>query len=201
TAKRLLSDQTFREIYRTDVLGIDQRFKITSMTFLFTDLKGSTELYERVGDLAAFDLVRAHFQALTKIVAQEGGAIVKTIGDAVMATFVNPRQGFNAALRMLDAIDELNDKVGRTDLRLKIGLHQGSCLAVTLNERQDYFGQAVNIASRLQSLAESHSILTTDAVVNDIDVKSIIAQNSLGISRREELLRGLKAEIIVHRIG
>ena len=51
TAKRLLTNQTFRDIYRTDTLDIDQRLKITSLTFLFTDLKGSTELYERVGDL------------------------------------------------------------------------------------------------------------------------------------------------------
>ena len=49
---------------RADNLNIDQRLKITSLTFLFTDLKGSTALYERVGDLVAFDLVRAHFHAL-----------------------------------------------------------------------------------------------------------------------------------------
>src|SRR5437764_12014559 len=55
TAKRLLSNQTFRDIYRTDGLDVDQRLKITSHTFLFTDLKGSTELYERVGDLVAYD--------------------------------------------------------------------------------------------------------------------------------------------------
>jgi hypothetical protein len=79
TAKRLLTNQTFRDIYRTDTLAVDQRLKITSLTFLFTDLKGSTELYERVGDLAAFDLVRAHFRVLNKIVAAEGGAVVKTM--------------------------------------------------------------------------------------------------------------------------
>src|SRR5215475_8032229 len=65
TAKRLLTNQTFRDIYRTDTLDVDQRLKITSLSFLFTDLKGSTELYERVGDLAAYDLVRAHFRVLT----------------------------------------------------------------------------------------------------------------------------------------
>src|SRR5207253_9107207 len=64
--------------YRTDTLDVDQRLKITSLTFLFTDLKGSTELYERVGDLVAYDLVRAHFQVLNEIVAAERGAVVKT---------------------------------------------------------------------------------------------------------------------------
>ena len=93
TAKRLLTNQTFRDLYRTDTLDIDQRLKITSLTFLFTDLKGSTELYERVGDLVAYDLVREHFRVLQDIVASETGAVVKTIGDAVMATFPTPDHG------------------------------------------------------------------------------------------------------------
>jgi hypothetical protein len=92
TAKRLITNQTFRDIYRTETLDVDQRLKITSLTFLFTDLKGSTELYERVGDLVAFDLVRAHFGTLAEVVAAEAGAVVKTIGDAVMATFPTPER-------------------------------------------------------------------------------------------------------------
>ena len=90
TAKRMLTNQTFRDVFKADNLNIDQRLKITSLTFLFTDLKGSTALYERVGDLAAFDLVRAHFHALLEIISSEKGAVVKTIGDAVMATFIRP---------------------------------------------------------------------------------------------------------------
>ena len=87
TAKRLLTNQVFRDVYGANTIDAEQRLKITSLTFLFTDLKGSTELYERVGDLAAFDMVRAHFHVLNEIVAAEAGAVVKTIGDAVMATF------------------------------------------------------------------------------------------------------------------
>src|SRR5918993_4622229 len=108
TAKRLLTNQTFRDIYRADTLDIDQRLKIISLTFLFTDLKGSTELYERVGDLAAFNFVRAHFRVLQDVVAAEAGAVVKTIGDAVMATFPTPDRALAAALRMRAAMDHLN---------------------------------------------------------------------------------------------
>src|SRR5207244_3939293 len=92
TAKRLLTNQTFRDIYRTDTLDVDQRLKITSLTFLFTDLKGSTELYERVGDLVAYDIVRQHFRLLHEIIASESGAVVKTIGDAVMEQFATPHR-------------------------------------------------------------------------------------------------------------
>src|SRR3982751_240470 len=108
TAKRMLTNQTFRDVFKADNLNIDQRLKITSLTFLFTDLKGSTALYERVGDLAAFDLVRAHFHALLEIIASEAGAVVKTIGDAVMATFIRPEHALEAGLRMRSAMKELN---------------------------------------------------------------------------------------------
>src|SRR4029078_3982321 len=121
TAKRILSNQTFRDLYKADNLNIDQRLKITSLTFLFTDLKGSTALYERVGDLVAFDLVRAHFHALLEIIAAEKGAVVKTIGDAVMATFIRPEHALRAGLRMRSAMKELNKKRGAEGLVLKSG--------------------------------------------------------------------------------
>ena len=101
TAKRLLTNQIFRDIYRTDTLDVDQGLKLTSLTFLFTDLKGSTELYDRVGDLVAYDLVRAHFRVLNEIVASEAGAVVKTIGDAVMATFPTGASFCNAKCLLL----------------------------------------------------------------------------------------------------
>src|SRR5882757_6239368 len=162
TAKRMLTNQTFRDVYKADNLNIDQRLKITSLTFLFTDLKGSTALYERVGDLVAFDLVRAHFHALLEIISAEKGAVVKTIGDAVMATFIRPEHAIVAGLRMRAAMKELNARRGKEeDLVVKIGIHEGPCLAVMLNERQDYFGQTVNIASRVQSLSTSQEIHIT----------------------------------------
>src|SRR3954465_9332137 len=155
-------------------MDVDQRLKITSLTFLFTDLRGSTELYDRVGDLAAFDIVRAHFQLLTDIVAQQGGAVVKTIGDAVMATFPSPERALKAALRMREAINGLRD-----DLLLKIGIHEGPCLAVVLNERQDYFGQTVNIAARVQGLADSPAICATRSVVDHPGTARLLAESGV----------------------
>jgi hypothetical protein len=100
TATRVLSNQTFRDLYRSGTFAPDQRFNITNLTILFTDLRGSTALYDRIGDLAAFDLVRSHFGALLTAVSAEGGAVVKTIGDAVMATFSSPERALRAAMRM-----------------------------------------------------------------------------------------------------
>jgi len=200
TAKRLLSNQTFRDIYRTDTLDIDQRLKITSLTFLFTDIKGSTELYERVGDLVAFDLVREHFRTLNEIVAAEGGAVVKTIGDSVMATFLTPDHALAAALRMRDAMHRLHETRGREDLLLKIGIHEGPCLAVSLNERQDYFGQTVNIASRVQGLAVSRSILATAPVVDNPRSASLLGGNGQKPIAHNHALRGVASEMAVYEI-
>ena len=200
TAKRLLSNQTFRDLYRTDTLDVDQRLKITSLTFLFTDLRGSTELYERVGDLVAFDLVRAHFQVLHEIVASEAGAVVKTIGDAVMATFPTPDRAVAAALRMREAMRELNSRNDREDLLLKIGVHEGPCIAVTLNERHDYFGSTVNIASRVQGLADSQSIFATGAVVDDAKTIDLLKSKALTPRSNNFSLRGIEREVLVYAI-
>jgi class 3 adenylate cyclase len=200
TAKRLLTNQTFRDLYRTDTLDIDQRLKITSLTFLFTDLKGSTDLYERVGDLVAFDLVRNHFLALNDIVADESGAVVKTIGDAVMATFPTPDRAVAAALRMRDAMADLNRHRNSEDLLLKIGIHEGPCLAVNLNERQDYFGQTVNIASRVQGLAATRSILTTASVVNYPEAAAILKAGGLNPTAQQRAVRGISGEVAIYEI-
>jgi class 3 adenylate cyclase len=200
TAKRLLTNQTFRDLYRTDTLDIDQRLKITSLTFLFTDLKGSTDLYERVGDLVAFDLVQTHFKVLNEIVAQESGAVVKTIGDAVMATFSTPDRALAAALRMREAMDELNRKEKTGDLLLKIGIHEGPCLAVNLNERQDYFGQTVNIASRVQGLAGTRSILTTAPVVKHPEAAAILRAGGFSPTAQQRAVRGVVGDVAVYEI-
>jgi class 3 adenylate cyclase len=200
TAKRLLTNQVFRDLYGTDTIDVDQRLKITSLTFLFTDLKGSTELYERVGDLVAFDLVRVHFRVLNEIVAAEAGAVVKTIGDAVMATFPTPDRAVAAALRMREAMHALNDDRSRENLLLKIGIHEGPCLAVVLNDRQDYFGTTVNIAARVQALADSRTILATGAVVTHPQASSLLKTNGLKPISQHRALRGIADEVAVYEI-
>jgi class 3 adenylate cyclase len=195
TAKRLLTNQTFRDIYRTDTLDVDQGLKITSLTFLFTDLKGSTALYDRVGDIVAYDLVREHFQVLNEIVASEAGAVVKTIGDAVMATFSTPVRAIAAALRMRDSVHRL-----KNDLQIKIGIHEGPCLAVTLNDRLDYFGQTVNVAARVQGLADSRAIFTTKSVVEDLQVSKMLEARNLKLTEQQAALRGVADTMTVYQI-
>jgi class 3 adenylate cyclase len=198
TAKRLLTNQTFRDLYRTDALDVDQRLKITSLTFLFTDLKGSTALYDRVGDLVAYDLVNAHFHLLHEIVASETGAVVKTIGDAVMATFPTPEHAVAAALRMREEIGKISQQ--GQDMLLKIGIHEGPCLAVMVNDRQDYFGQTVNIAARVQGLANSRTILATGAVMNHPETRRVLESSGVKPNSHAHALPGITDELVLYEL-
>src|SRR5260370_1107000 len=200
-ATRPLDNQTFRDIYRTETLAIGQRLKILSLTFLFSDLKDSTELYDRVGDLVAFDLVNEHFRLLQEIIASERGAVVKTIGDAVMATFETPDRAIAAAIRMREAMSDLGAGRQHQSLRLKMGIHEGSCLAVTLNGQQDYFGQPVNIASSVQGLAASRSIMVTESVVENADARALLATNGLKPTPRHVALSGIADKVSVYEIS
>jgi class 3 adenylate cyclase len=201
TARRLLTNQTFRDIYRTDTLAIGQHLKILSLTFLFSDLRDSTGLYERVGDLTAFDLVNEHFRLLQEIIASERGAVVKTIGDAVMATFETPDRAIAAALRMREAMSDLGAERQHQSLGLKMGIHEGSCLAVTLNAQQDYFGQTVNIASRVQGLAASRSIVVTQSVVENEQARTLLQSKGLKPSPRRVALSGIADKMSVYEIS
>jgi class 3 adenylate cyclase len=200
TATRLLSNQTFRDLYRTGTIDPEQRFKITSLTVLFTDLRGSTALYDRVGDLAGFDLVRSHFGELLSAVAIEGGAVVKTIGDAVMATFPTPDRALRAAMRMREAMRKINESRGNEDLALNIGLHEGPCLAVMLDDRQDYFGLTVNIASRVQGLADPTAILATKPIVESAEVARLLGDAGYRTTSRQLSLRGVSEAFTIYEI-
>jgi class 3 adenylate cyclase len=201
TAKRLLTNQTFRDIYRTETLAIGQRLKILSLTFLFSDLKDSTQLYDRVGDLVAFDLVNEHFRLLHEIIASESGAVVKTIGDAVMATFETPDRAIAAAIRMREAMSDLGAERQHQSLGLKMGIHEGPCLAVILNAQQDYFGQTVNIASRVQGLAASRSIVVTESVLENAEARAVLDANGLKPTLRQVALSGITDKVPVYDIS
>src|ERR1700687_3182260 len=200
-AQRRLANQTFRDIYRTETLAIGQRLKILSLTFLFSDLKDSTALYDRVGDLVAFDLVNEHFRLLQEIIASERGAVLKTIGDAVMATFETPDRAIAAAIRMREAMSDLGAERQHQSLRLKMGIHEGSCLAVTLNGQQDYFGQTVNVASRVQGLAASRSIMVTASVGENAHARALLETSGLKPTLRRVALSGIADKASVYEIS
>jgi class 3 adenylate cyclase len=117
-----------------------------------------------------------------------------------MATFIRPENALMAGLRMRAAMDDLNKERDSNDLIVKIGIHEGPCLAVMLNERQDYFGQTVNIASRVQSLSTSQEIHITGPVIDAPGVAKILEKEALRPIQKEAALRGIADKIVVYEI-
>ena len=197
SGKRLLTTQTFRDLFRSEVINTDETLSIKDITFLFTDLKGSTAMYEQIGDANAYFLVRQHFHALSRVIHDRNGAIVKTIGDAVMAVFDNPVEATNAALEMIGALDAFNRTISQ-ELILKVGIHRGHSMAVTVNERNDFFGQNVNIAARVQALADASEVYITADVYNSPGVSDMLTAHQ--VVPDEVLVKGVSEKLSVYKI-
>jgi class 3 adenylate cyclase len=194
----LLSNQTFRELFGAETMAVGEGLAVKRLALLFTDLQGSTALYDRIGDIKAFDLVRLHFDCLRECIVRNAGALVKTIGDAVMASFVEPVDALRAALEMRARIARFNTDAGQELLHLKVGLHAGACLAVTLNERLDYFGQTVNLAARVQALSGPDEIVVTDDVLSRPGASELVAD--IPIRSSKVSLKGIAGDVRVHRV-
>ena len=173
TAADVTALQVFRDLFATEVVRPGEEISIGSVTLMFTDLRDSTRLYRRIGDASAFGRVREHFDILEKAIAAEGGAIVKTMGDAVMATFRQPISALKAVWKAQSVIAERGEPM----LWLKVGLHKGPCIVVNLNERLDYFGSTVNITARLPGFSKGGELIFTEDFYSDPEIRNFIAEN------------------------
>ncbi|MFO0704911.1 MAG: DUF5939 domain-containing protein [Candidatus Andersenbacteria bacterium] len=196
--KRLVTTQTFRDLFRSESIPSGNGLEFKNLTLLFTDLKGSTEMYRRIGDFKAYGIVREHFALLRKIVKMSGGAVVKTIGDAIMASFSDPAAALEAAARMNREIQSVGMD---EDLVLKIGIHTGPCIAVELNERLDYFGQTVNIAARVQNAANAGEIVVSPQVYVAPRVRDVMSDAKLKAKKDTVSLKGVGDAFEIYRLA
>ena len=199
TAHRATTMQAFRELFASEALRPGDDVGIAQVTLMFTDLKGSTALYERVGDAAAYRIVREHFAYLAQTVRRHDGAVVKTIGDAIMAAFPDPADGVRAALAVQAGIADFNARVGEVDLVIRVGLHAGPSIAVTLNDRLDYFGTTVNLAARLEAESDGGDIVLSSALAQDPGVAAVLAGHAF--SRQVQEIRGFDRTMEFYRIA
>lgn len=192
TAAEVTALQIFRDLFSTEALRPGEQISVGTLTVLFTDLRNSTQLYREIGDATAFGRVMNHFDVLKRVIAEEDGALVKTIGDAVMAVFRRPASALKAMLsaqKMLAAPAE-----GVAPLTLKAGVHTGPCIAVTLNDRLDYFGTTVNMAARLESLSTGNDVIVSRVLYDDPEVREFLATENLQATPFEMLLKGFQEE-------
>jgi class 3 adenylate cyclase len=194
TAAEVTALQVFRDLFSSELLRPGERISVGSLTVLFTDLRDSTRFYRETGDAPAFGRVMDHFAVLREAIAEEDGALVKTIGDAVMAVFRRPASALRAILEAQQRLAAPSD--GASPFYLKAGMHHGPCIAVTMNDRLDYFGSVVNIAARLERLSSGENIIISDAVRHDPEVEELLSaqDNRLIAEPFEAQLKGFDEE-------
>jgi class 3 adenylate cyclase len=192
----LLSFQEFRDLFSEDYIGADVKLAVGEQTLLFTDVVGSTAFYAERGDPGAFIEIKRHFDEVFKIVADHRGAVVKTIGDAVMATFTSPVDAVKASRKIHDAFHPTRED---TPIRLRISLNTGPCIAVRLNSNADFFGGTVNVAAKLQALAEGHQIAMSEATYRSADVADYLKDQGAQLDQLEYTSKALPAPVAVRR--
>ena len=192
TAAEVTALQMFRDLFATEALRPGEQISVGTLTVLFTDLRHSTQLYREIGDATAFGRVMSHFDVVRKAIAEHDGAIVKTIGDAVMAVFRSAADGLLAMLEVQRALAEPAD--GSLPLQLKAGLNTGPCIAVTLNDRLDYFGSTVNMAARLEGLSSGADVIISRSVYEDAKVRAVIESDDFSAVPFDMSLKGFEDE-------
>jgi class 3 adenylate cyclase len=204
TANEVTTMQAFRDLFADVVLRPGDRVEIRRVALMFTDLKGSSDLYNRVGDALAYGWVREHFAVLARAVRNNNGAVVKTIGDAVMAAFANPVDALAAAVEIRAGITAFNQALtaptsfGKVAIIVKLGLHCGPCIAVTLNERFDYFGRTINLAARLEGESRGDDIVLSATMAAEPGMAAELER--LTARRETARVKGFAEPIDLYRI-
>ncbi|WP_245830224.1 adenylate/guanylate cyclase domain-containing protein [Planococcus faecalis] len=199
TAARVTAMQEFRDLFSSEVLSPGQKIGINHVTILFTDLKGSTLLYETAGDSSAYGQVRNHFDFLTGHIARNSGSVVKTIGDAVMAVFHKPEDGLKAALAVQKNLAVFN-KTAKENLVLRLGLYSGAAIAVNSNDRLDYFGRTVNIAARIQAQGEGGDIVLSKDVLALPESVELLNSADVQLEEFSAELKGIDVAVELVRV-
>ncbi|TBR24992.1 adenylate/guanylate cyclase domain-containing protein [bacterium] len=199
TAAFVTSLQDFKDLFSSEVLAPGTEVSVRSLALLFTDLKGSTAMYERVGDARAYSVVRDHFGVLFEVVRRRRGAVVKTIGDAVMAAFSDPADAVAAALEMHDELHARN-KTLTVPVVLKVGVHEGPAIAINSSGVLDYFGTTVNLAARVQSESTGGDVVLTEAVLASARAAGLVKKTCECSADFETTVKGLAAPVRLTRV-
>jgi class 3 adenylate cyclase len=174
--------------------------RIAERTVLFADLRGSTALYETLGNAEATSVVTHTVAALGRAVPACGGTLVKTLGDGLMAVFASPAEGLQSAQQMHEELEALVSRgrergasPGLRGLRLQVALARGEVVEMG----GDCFGDAVNVSARLIDHASDNETLITAEVLTGLPADAQPRFRSLGWMH----LRGRAEPVQVHVLG
>jgi adenylate cyclase len=201
-ASEVTALQEFRDLFSSEVLAPGQQLEVRHIALVFSDLKGSTRLYEQIGDAAAYSRVNRHFDFIRESVASAGGAIVKTLGDGVMSAFPRLEDALEAALGMQEHVAPwCRDQGIDPPLVLKLGVHAGPVIAMTANGRLDYFGRTVNVAARLGEQSRGRDVVLLRQVFDRAMPALSQSARAPAVEPFTTLLRGLDSESELVRLA
>jgi class 3 adenylate cyclase len=190
TAAQVTTMQEFRDLFSSEVLAPGQQLAVSHVAFLFSDLKGSTRLYEGLGDAPAYSRVNRHFDFIKQAVARGGGAIVKTMGDGVMCAFHRLDDALGTAIRLQAEVTAWCREQGiEPPLVLKVGVHHGPAIAMTANGQLDFFGRTVNLAARVADQSRGGDVVVLRRVLDQAEPPEGVTAESFTAT-----LRGLDTE-------
>ena len=201
TAMITTSMPEFYDLSSRDTLLPDEDLAVRSVTLLFSDLRGSTALYRQIGDAAAYALVREHFTVMEGVIRRCQGGVVKTIGDAVMASFVAAPEALACCFEIQRAFVELwSHHPLMAPIVVKLGFHRGPCIAVSPNRKIDYFGSMVNLAARIQAQSKGGDIVIAKELFTEPAIRQALSQYTYTTEEFSAVMKGVGAEIHLIRI-
>jgi adenylate cyclase len=141
-----------------------ERFR-RALVIMFSDIQGSTAYFEKYGDPSGLLMVHQCNDTIRRLVEKHGGSLVKTIGDGTMSSFPQPRSAVEAAINIQAVLADVNSvRPDSERAEVRIGLHYGTGIVRT----NDIFGDVVNTASRVESVAAAGQIVLSEAMYNEI---------------------------------
>ena len=160
------------------------------VTILFTDIVDSTRYWDTKGDIKGRLMVDQHNRLVFPVIKKFSGKVIKTIGDSVMASFSSPENALRAAIGIQQSLQDYRNKNKRFKLEIRIGMHTGKALI----EKNDVFGDTVNVAARVEGAAKANEILISGSTEKNI------SRSEYALSKKTSFVpKGKRSEIIVYR--
>lgn len=164
----------FRELFPGEVLSSDQIVSVAHITVMRIKLHGTQQLYDSLGDGPAFNQIRSTLDRTLRTIKENAGAVVKNIGEGLLASFADPKNAVSTAI-------ELIQRRSAVDLPLSVAIHSGTAMVATIDDRLDYFGKTLKSLEQLIDNASPQSISTTSGITELAEVQSLIKDQRLKV--------------------
>ncbi len=160
------SDPHSERFYKTLIRQITRSRR--KVTIMFTDVEGSTGYWERHGDVRGRLMIDLHNRLIVPVIRKFGGKVVKHVGDAIMASFGSPAKALKAAVGIQQILERQRERDAKSVPEIRIGIHTGTAVV----EKDDVFGDMVNVASRVGDHAIGGGICISGGAASKVKKKA-----------------------------